>query len=97
PAIVNLRLRWIPWSEITDITSSSMDNVYYAILKRTQSDGRVDETMIMMLLLGSSKECTPTVVSEFARIYSLSTHKYNNNVNQFRRYKEWLYHRNTMI
>jgi len=51
----------------------------------------------MLLLLGSSKECTPTLVSEFARIYSLPTHKYMNDVNQFRRYKIWLYYRNILI
>ena len=34
---------------------------------------------IKLLLLGSNEECTPTLVSEFARIYSLPTHMYNNN------------------
>ena len=90
------RLEWIPCSEITDITSSPMDNVYYAILKRTRSDGRVDETMIMLLLL---EECIPAVVSEFARIYSLPTHKYRNDIRyrRYRRYSYWLSRRNTFI
>src|SRR6185369_11806246 len=51
----------------------------------------------MLLLLGSSEECTPTLVSEFARVYSLPTHKYKNNVSQFRRYNKWLKKRNSSI
>src|SRR6185312_460699 len=43
------------------------------------------------------EECTPTFVSEFARLYSLPTHKYNNDVNQFRRYSTWLNCRNKLI
>ena len=30
----DLRLEWIPWSEITDIESSQIDNVYYVICKQ---------------------------------------------------------------
>src|SRR5207244_3923693 len=48
-------------------------------------------------LLGSSEECTQTLVSEFARIYSLPTQKYNNDINQFRRYSTWLKERNRLI
>ena len=51
----------------------------------------------MLLLLGSSEECTPALVSEFARIYSLPTHKYNNVDNNFKRYSEWLQWRNSLI
>src|SRR5437868_7404816 len=58
---------------------------------------RNNEMTIMLLLLGSNETCTPTLVSEFARIYSLPTHKYNNDVNQFRRYKRWLEIRNRLI
>ena len=51
-----------------------------------------------LVFLGSSEECTPTLVREFARIYSLSTHNYNNDdVNQFRRYKRWLEQRNKLV
>src|SRR6185369_12162174 len=60
-----------------------------------QPDGKVKETML--LLLGSSEECTPTLVSEFARIYSLPTHQYKNNDSQYRRYKKWLEQRNQLI
>src|SRR6185312_278090 len=88
-----LRLEWIPYSQITDIESSQIDNVYYAILKQEYHDDQK-----MLLSLGSSEECTPTLVSEFARIYSLpTTHKYNNDVNQFIRYNRWLSYRNYLI
>ena len=75
-----LRLKWIPYEEFTNIKPTPTDAIYYA--SRKQPDGKVKETML--LLLGSSEECTPTLVSEFARIYSLPTHKYNNDdVSQF--------------
>ena len=67
------KLEWIPWSEITDIESSQIDNVYYAIRKQTRNDGEVKKTMIMLRSLGNNEICTPTLVSEFARIYSLPT------------------------
>ena len=60
------------------------DNVYYAVHD-------------VLIFLGSSKECTPTLVSELARIYSLPTHKYNNNSDNFRRYSVWLKKRNKLI
>ena len=72
------KLAWIPYEKITDIKSSPMDKVYYAICKRNDNDDDV-----MMLCLGINETCTPTLVSEFARIYSLPTHK-DNDVNQFR-------------
>ena len=104
PAIDNLvqscyvnESEWIPWSEITDIESSQIDNIYYAIRKQTRNDGEVEKTMIMLLCLGTSEECTPTFVSEFARIYSLPTHKYIDDVSQFRRYAKWLSQRNKQI
>ena len=90
-------LKWVFCSEITDITSSQVDNIYYAIRKQTRSDGRVYEDKIMMLLLGNNETCTPSLVSEFARIHSLPTHKYNNDDNNFRRYSYWLYYRNVQI
>src|SRR6185369_2241897 len=72
-----LRLEWIPQSQITDIEPTEIDNVYYAIRKQT-SIVKVEETTITLSLLGSSEKCIPTLVSEFARIYSLPTHKYDN-------------------
>src|SRR5437763_8342875 len=80
-----LRLEWISYEEITNIKPTPTDAIYYASRKPKE----VNE--IMLLLLGSSEECTPMLVSGFARIYSLPTHKYNNDVNHFRRYKGWLY------
>src|SRR6185312_11411690 len=59
--------------------------------------GGVKETMIMLSLLGNDEICTPTLVSEFARIYSLPTRKYNNDVSHFRRYAKWLKERNKLI
>src|SRR6185312_13053352 len=76
------KLEWIPCSEIIDIESSQTDNVYYAIRKHAY------EEKIMLLSLGNNEICTPILVSEFARIYSLPTHKYNNNSDNFRRYKK---------
>src|SRR6185369_14892400 len=70
-----LRLKWISCSDITDIKPTPTNAIYYASRKRKPYSG-VQETML--LLLGSSEECTPALVSEFARIYSLPTHKYNN-------------------
>src|SRR6185437_10078679 len=90
------KLEWIPYEEITEINSSQVDNVYCAIRKHKRYD-KVEETMIMLLCLGSSKECTSTLVSEFAKIYSLPTDKYNNNDSQFRRYEKWLEYRNRLI
>ena len=83
------KLVWILCSQITNIEPTQINNVYYAIHKQTDA--------IMLLCLGHSKECTPTLVSEFAKIYSLPTHKYNNDVNQFRRYSVWLEKRNNLI
>src|SRR5207253_1644661 len=82
--------------QINDIESSQTENLYYAIQKRTYN-GRVNDVKIALLLVGSSEECTTTFVSEFARIYSLPTHKYNNNSDNFRRYSAWLEWRNTHI
>jgi hypothetical protein len=88
----DLRLKWIPYEEITDVEPTKIDNLYYAIRKKRYYDND-----IMLLLLGSNEECTPTLVSEFARIYSLPTHKYNNDDNNFRRHSTWLNVRNKLI
>src|SRR6185436_10005941 len=87
-------LKWIPYSEITVLKSSPIDSIHYAALKETFGNGRAYEMMTMLLCLGNSEEC---IVSEFARIYSLPTHKYNNDVSQFRRYSKWLESRNKLI
>ena len=86
----DLRLKWIPCSDITDIKPTPTDAIYYASRKQELKG-------MMLLLLGSSEECTPTLVSEFARIYSLPTHKYNNVDNNFKRYSKWLENRNYLI
>src|SRR6185312_5074299 len=79
----DLRLKWIPYEEITDVEPTQIDNVYYA-----NYYGDFDY-YIILIFLGSDEECTPTLVSEFARIYSLPTHKYNNDNNNFRRHSTW--------
>ena len=83
-----LRLEWIPCSEFINIKPTQIDNVYYASRNGVKR---------MLLCLGNDEICTPTLVSEFARIYSLPTHKYNNDVSQYRRYSRWLKERNSMI
>ena len=86
----NYTLKRIPYEEITaNVKPTQIDNVYYS--------GWCQRGPAMLVLLGSSEECTPTLVSEFARIYSLPTHKYNNNDNNFRRYSLWLNCRNDFI
>ena len=92
----HLRFEWISYEEITNIKPTPTDTIYYASHKQQNGD-RVYETMIMLLLLGNSKECTPTLVSEFARTYSLPTHKYDNDNSQFKRYDIWLKERNKLI
>src|SRR6185312_1383824 len=84
----NLQLEWIPCSEVTNIEPTQVDNVYNASRNGVKT---------MLLCLGNDEICTPTLVSEFARIYSLPTHKYNNDVNQFRRHSTWLTERNRLI
>src|SRR5207237_4914666 len=77
----HLRLEWIPCEEITDMEPTQSDNVYYAIRKYTLSI--FGEEKVTMVLLGSDETCTPTLVSEFARIYSLPTHEYMHDAPQF--------------
>src|SRR5437016_8269927 len=81
-----LRLEWIS----CNIEPIKSGNVYYA-------NCGAEELTVMLSLLGNGEECTPTLVSEFARIHSLPTHKYNNDISQFKRYSEWLSHRNKFI
>ena len=75
----DLRLKWIPHKEITNVKPTQIDNVYYAIHKH-MAYGKVKETLVLL----GNEQCTQTLVSEFARIYSLPTHKYNNVDNNFR-------------
>ena len=104
PAIDNLIavsgddcFEWILYEEeISEVESSQIDNIYYAIRRQTYDTG-ISKTMIMLVLLGSSEECTATLVSEFARIYSLPTHKHNIAVSQYRRYSYWIENRNELI
>src|SRR6185437_4910325 len=95
-----LRLEWIACSEFINIEPTQIDNVHYAIHKR-MSYGEVVESTMMLLCLGSDETCTQTLVSDFARIYSLPTHKYNNDVSRFGRFninnKKWLKRRNKLI
>ena len=90
------KLEWIPCSQITNIESTRIDNVYYAIRKWRLVIYNNEDKM-MLLLLGSDVICTPALVSEFAKIYSLPTHQYNKDVNHFKRYSTWLFYRNDMI
>ena len=53
------KFEWVSNSDITDIKSSQIDNVYYAIRKR-----RGYKDKIMLLSLGSNEECTPTLMSD---------------------------------
>src|SRR6185369_15292219 len=78
----NRQLEWIPSYQITKIESTPTNAIYYAGRKQFY----YDEMPITLVFLGSSEDCTPTLVSEFARIYSLPTYKYNNDVGQFKRY-----------
>ena len=78
PAIDNLiaasNKKGIPNSEITEIKSTQIYNVYSAIRKQTyDDDGATDEAMIVLVLLGNNEECT----TKLARIYSLPTPEYN--------------------
>ena len=51
-------LKWIPYEEITDVESTQIDNVYYAI--RKQSDD-YDDDEITLVLLGNDEICTSTL------------------------------------
>src|SRR5437763_5904457 len=84
-----LRLELISCSDITDIEPTPTDAIYYAI-RKDDDDEEVDEVPITLVFLGSNETCMPTLVSEFARIYSLPTHKYTSVDSCFRRYSEWL-------
>src|SRR5438552_1532234 len=67
-------LKWIPYSEFTDIDSTGHSTgnqpTYYATYEH-DSDKQVE-----MLLLGTVDECTHEFIHEFARTHSLPTHKH---------------------
>src|SRR5438128_10063328 len=100
-------LKWIPYSEFTDIESikhsTSNQPTHYATYeqakKRYYYDTLSSYKYVEMLLLGTVDECTQEFIQEFARTYSLPTHKYINpsNIVQFRRYSTWLEKRNKRI
>src|SRR5947209_1129144 len=81
-------LKWIPYSEFTHIEpiehSTANKPTHYATYE-------TNDKLVEMLLLGIVDECTHEFITEFARIHSLPTYKYNNppNINQFRRYSTW--------
>src|SRR5436190_8100310 len=81
--------KWIPFSEIADVKPSQIDNIHYATRKHKLDNGEVNESMIILSLLGSDEICTPTFASEFKRIYSLSRDYYNGHDSHFRRYSTW--------
>ena len=89
-------LTWLPCpcAKITNIKPSRIDNVYYATEQETARCQIYNK--IILVFIGNSEECTATLVSEFARIYSLSIQSYDN-VDQFRRYSVWLRYRNKLI
>src|SRR5438128_2205437 len=100
-------LKWIPYSEFTDIESiehsTSKQPTHYATYEQAKYYYDLSSTssykLVEMLLLGTVDECTQEFIHEFSRTYSLPTHRYDNppNIVQFRRYSVWLARRNEMI
>jgi hypothetical protein len=87
-------LKWIPNSEFIGIESIQNfigQNFSYAIHEKWSE--------IILILLGNDDKCTLAFINEFARMYSLPTHKYKNPTNrmEFRRYAIWLQRRNRTI
>ena len=81
------KLERFPGSELTAITPTPRDTVYYGMFKYA----------VTLVFIESSEKCTPTSVSAFARIYSLPTCKYDKDDNNFKRYSKWLKQRNELI
>jgi len=92
----NLKLKWIPYLEITHIKRNRdryfCHQIAHYALHKTESFQK-----IMLLSLGNDEICTPMFVSEFARIYSLPTSDYKTNNDDFKRYSTWLENRNKLI
>jgi hypothetical protein len=93
-------LTWIPSSELGEIVIAQIltDQMFYHAVRKGNDITRKDE-ILLLLLLGNSNKCTLEFINQFARIYSLPTHKYNDppNLKKFRRYTTWLKNRNVMI
>src|SRR5438128_8641979 len=70
-------LKWIPFSEFTDVDSiehsANNQHTHYATYERAKSSKYIE-----MLPLGTRDKCTQEFITEFARIHSLPTHKYDN-------------------
>src|SRR5437016_7077325 len=87
-------LRWIPFSEFTDINIESIEHstnnqpTHYATYERAKNDYTPSYKLVEMLLLGTAEECTQEFIQVFARTYFLPTHKYINppNMNQYKKY-----------
>src|SRR5437899_12313631 len=67
-------LEWIPYSEltVTELLEHSNDQIIYHANK---NDPTSPCNLVEMLRLGTRDECTKDFIQEFARIYSLTTHK----------------------
>src|SRR5437870_5185712 len=64
PLDVDHHFKWFPYSEFTDIClcqNSTKQTIYYAKCMREDK-----ETVVMLLLLGTRKECTQEFIQEFA-------------------------------
>jgi hypothetical protein len=88
------RLKWIPSSEF-----SNMESIKTFIDQKISHAEHGDWGKVILLLFGSDGKCTRASAEEFSRIYSLSTHNYDNSLNsmEFRRYAKWLQSRNGRI
>jgi len=108
PAIDNLiqssnsKLEWIPNTEITNTIKQRRDyyfchqTTYSALRRKKGSDNELFQRIIL-LSLGNDETCTPTFVSEVARVYSLPTSAYKTNNDDFKRYSTLLENRKKLI
>src|SRR5438128_4004178 len=80
-------LKWIPYSEFTNIESiehsTSNQPTHYATYERAKEQHYYGELLpsyklVEMLLLETVDECSQESIHEFAKTHSLPTHKYNN-------------------
>src|SRR5438128_2661159 len=84
-------LKWIPYSEFTDIKSiehsTGNQPTHYATYERAKEQHDAygallpSYKLVEMLRLGTVDECTREFIHEFAKIHSLPTHEYNNHPN----------------
>src|SRR5438128_12578227 len=79
-------LRWIPYSKFTNVElierSNSNQPTYYATYGQAKkccehAFCRYNYYELEMLLLGDEGTCTQESIREFARAFSLPTHKYD--------------------